>query len=1384
MSRKFSPNKRTYHNVNFVEALEGIIPEHYIDSDIEISGVGKSAVDEVINAHLKTIDIVTSVFYIESKLGQLPTTTISALDEPSGISEYFIKQNTLSQVRPIDFENNILLPLDRSFSDFDTSAELSNWLKSEYIPGTLRNSPTLQFEGLDNYETTTVHKYLVENTNWLYFLCTGTGETYEASNITHDLIVNKLYKSENIEINDVLKGTAEYVFKNYADKPYWRANKIIPEIYLPPEYLSKTSTYTSGTQQLDKWKTMIDVVYSIDTINESDTTVKEAIDTYFSTNALSNSQSSRGPFRRLLEAFSYAMLDISEDVEGLEYLYDIEECPDDYLPHLADLIGWKLYGYDPTKWRIQLANAVDVYKRAGTKESIQFALNNVFPRQTFDIESKLQELWESYIPNLIYYSIATESVYLNTDEYLPHKSNPEQIETLWNRELADAMKVRSFSFEDHDLNLRMVVDRIVEILFDTYPDHFILDRKVFPRNDDNFKFKYRGSIHDFPPWDEENYYVKCLLSGKFIDTLVDQLACFGVRPEFALEVGQYIKENTVLASDNVRMFNTWLMFNESSNYPPNWDLLLKDISKDHSKYFGLWSAKSSHFKTILQASDFDFAKSTIFYDSKLAPKIAAKASKDFSPAHAIPILEVHASASDDFSMSSVNWDYLGFNQSESVADLAGSSVLKNYRQRAVKMTPDRNFKRNDLAYINLSANIIDPDIVVEGLNRITARRRDFNQVISRDGYYDRGGFNGPLSLSPSTIELSLTGTDQGVSSIGFIPLGYIPSACKFQSIDDYNNIPDVYSKCEHLSSTNSFYGVDVSNTFPCRGLDASAIGSDAKHTQYDKNPDKYLDRCQLDPIFATMHSLKEKEKYLLGVSAMSDLSAVLSGIERFTDRPQSWANSSTEYNDLFPTDVKDYDRFKFGRGLHQVYNYYTKLFNRHHTRLELLHQDGANIIAHAFGSIFNNSNFDSYGSVTATLPNAVVSSVDSGVVLGNDTTLFTLGSDVDYGSRIITDVTSNLLVSSTRSYTATAAEWRNHNLIEGVDLIQTSGSSDSNEFTLYNLDKSFAKEGFSNYVFGNPMLKLKAINGLPRVKYSTQLKDVADPDQVSVLKNFFIPDHEFSLKVKYTGGTDDGEYLGGVTLGAWIHTSPEDGYFWSYNTNGKWDYIPADTWDKTKLLANYTHTDSFKDTIKRSDKKDRNPYFCIDQVNDPLRSALSLSENDFKTAMFTFNTKNKPIATPERYYKNYEQVHRTDQDYVIEIFMIPSTNNTDKFLMLDNIDLIDSTLNKKTMIQLYGKSTGLPRDIDPLCDIVSVETTKEEVLQIIKFFNKISGATFRRGDASRTAADTSALFGVSGGSRADDRIGSFNIFWGDAGRDLGGTNMPQYTKVVLGVCGW
>jgi hypothetical protein len=74
-----------------------------------------------------------------------------------------------------------------------------------------------------------------------------------------------------------------------------------------------------------------------------------------------------------------------------------------------------------------------------------------------------------------------------------------------------------------------------------------------------------------------------------------------------------------------------------------------------------------------------------------------------------------------------------------------------------------------------------------------------------------------------------------------------------------------------------------------------------------------------------------------------------------------------------------------------------------------------------------------------------------------------------------------------------------------------------------------------------------------------------------------------------------------------------------------------------------------------------------------------LKKEDFNTTKIPFNTLNRDIKVPFEYYEAHNQVHRTDQDYIIEVFSFPS-KQLDKYMLLDGISVVDLIENERVNI--------------------------------------------------------------------------------------------------------
>ena len=240
------------------------------------------------------------------------------------------------------------------------------------------------------------------------------------------------------------------------------------------------------------------------------------------------------------------------------------------------------------------------------------------------------------------------------------------------------------------------------------------------------------------------------------------------------------------------------------------------------------------------------------------------------------------------------------------------------------------------------------------LPRYNLRRRNFYNSLNKEGFYTRSGRNMPISWDVSTLEYSMVSSVEfptanlKTSSLGFVPLGWIPESCTWTQIDDYRNIPDVYSKCQTLAASTVFNGIPTSSTFPCRGL--SGIGADDKNTQFSLSSlgsrhANYVDRGQLDPFLATIHSIDAQKEILVSAS---DLSGI------------------------------DYADYSFGRGIHKTFKDYTNHYGRHSLAPRVAAEDGPFIFSHIFGPIFENADMQDNGSQAAAYTDFRASSVSGG----------------------------------------------------------------------------------------------------------------------------------------------------------------------------------------------------------------------------------------------------------------------------------------------------------------------------------------------------------------------------------------------------------------------
>jgi len=1277
-----------YYKSNYDTALKYVIPPFYFNEDNKDTEKELDILDKVINSHLNCIAIFSSIL------------DVSTLRDPEQIAPYFIKQNNLTDIDLNDFERKILVPLNISLKSFNSSSEFSDYLKYTLLPGITVNSPTLDF--LQGGSVSANHRYLITNLSWLYFLNNGSPYyAYDPSNIVHDLIINKLYLNQPIFINDGIKGLTEFIWKNYSVCSW---ENTIPEEFSP---LITPTSYTSGTQQLEKLKTLVDVIYSPLLIDSADKRVKNAIDDFLTIGDRIELKSNYGAFSRLIKAFSMAFADYQNTIDRLGIINDLNRCEDNLLPKIAELIGWKLFGSEPDRWRLQLANAVDIYRSTGTKKSIQFAVDSVFGQEVFDISSTVLEQWESYIPNLIYYSLATESTLLK--DY-----------STFTQDVAASLGITSYSFDNFDQNIRSCTDKILEDIVYQFSSNFYLAGELFPLSSADFVFNYRDADHKVPPFEQYPYYTQSVVTKAMIEFIADKLVCYSVPQDFALAVRDFILSN-LLSTEDVAIRNGFLFFTSSVEYPPNWDSIIKDITNTKSEYLPLWNNKSSHFKVILDASGFDFNKNSLESDTRETLKIASQIAGEFSPAHSIPHVLAKITDEENYSNSHTNNNYISFYKTDHGALLtASSNIMSTYGGSALAMaTYKRGLTPTSVATFSrgsvdsLTDSLTSPGGTIANLPRRSHRRRNLKNIIPLEGFYDRTGFNMPTPIANYTTSIN-----------SFIPLGFIPSSLQYVPIPSYSSLPDVYGICETLSSPNSYNGVITSNTYPIRGWQSSST----------------LERGMLNAFLQTLHSIRERVKVEEASAYYYTSSDFYVKNRKWYNVIDSYANTSTELSGNFPNSFDDYLNFEFGRNIHKLYREYCHTFQQHNLFPNILEMHGPNIFSHTFGTIIANlieQNNSPVQFITSSLSDF---------------------KTISYGGEIFSSsgLTSGCyLASSILNYGSGIKEIRSSSLISEIELCQTSGSSSRNNFSIIKLSRENRSEDFINkFIYDNLLIKQTSVDGFGRIIFNISKYPWQDSlysiNNFSPQYNFLTPEHEFSFNLKCLISEPTARTLGGASIGVWIHTEVEDGKVWSFTKDKVWVQHDASGITRSQIVNNYSINTNLlpnqrPDEVIRSQTTQCLRYLIPNNPNKENDAINSFLESEFTDVIVTFNTLNKSIEVPDSYFYNVSNnVHRLNQKYVIEVFTIPVQDN--KYTLFTSFNMQDLTLKDMAQVFVSGVSNGANYG-DIYSKEFKVELTKKDIFNIFKYFNDIRGVYHNTGLASREASKTQAYYEVSGGSR-------------------------------------
>jgi hypothetical protein len=507
-----------------------------------------------------------------------------------------------------------------------------------------------------------------------------------------------------------------------------------------------------------------------------------------------------------------------------------------------------------------------------------------------------------------------------------------------------------------------------------------------------------------------------------------------------------------------------------------------------------------------------------------------------------------------------------------------------------------------------------------------------------------------------------------------------------------------------------------------------------------------LDRGQLHKYVATLHKLQERKKLLEASAYYYNNPAEYVKDSSWRNVLQSYANSSTELSGNFPNQIEDYTRFEYGRDFHKLYKEYTNNFRRHSTSPTILNLDGPLVTAHTFGSVIYNSKFELNGSSAQTYPHLITSSLDN-------------AKPLRYGEGVFTSAATasgTYTASSILNYGSSVSEYRNSGILSHIELCHTTGSSRDNEFTVIDIfGKSKASTRRNPLIGDNVLIRQVAKTGFSRLIFDIS-KYPVDSGYYANTTNFLTPNHEFKLSFNALIGDLDVVSMGGGAVGVWIHTKPELGKVWSFTKDMKWVQHDASGIRKDDVMSRYSHLVNIPEKVRSLEEAGIGPnkFKCakvLDRNNPNVINDLvsTYSEKDFYKVEINFNTSNRTcdrnvITIPVDYINGISSdLHRLNQNYVIEIFTVPQQNN--KFTLFYGLNMVDLTMNK--MAKPYYSLLACGQEE------LRIEMLPEELLTIFKYFNQIAGDfdTGKIGNsagyASRVLTITSGILESRGGSR-------------------------------------
>ena len=656
---------------NYIEIVNKMVPEVYRTVDYREFGSEEDISITFLGKILKAA-VESNIFF-----SAIPDTTggTFTLDE---LAEYFVPSNKKTRLSPQELSNKVLGLYGYNYDSFKSTSALHHFFSGTFLPDAELGNPAGLFAVMDGLgdgmypDIASVNKYLIETLGMFYFMNTSsmvgdTGSTLNVapSSLITEAILGPIQKGFTVTDKDAIETLFSYFWYN-------REHSTFCKSFIPLPFASGISdisalTYSSGLQQLSA--VHIHLNTWTDDMLKDHTFLRDSLNVIMGGGSYPEKMRDAGSFQRLLKAISLGIADISLILEEIGDLLSIDECPDRFLDLLANNIGWIFITGEYSKWRAQLKNAVLVYKSKGSMLGMEAAFKLIFPTGMFSA-SDLTEVWESYLPRLIYYLVKTESFIAKNGSWF------DPIDQLFPGYRPDVKFNQSPQTQEDskDRNCRFMVDAILENIHNQYNNIKINGRdfRELPLwtclPEGNRGFRHRNYPNDnpsppylvsIPPWEKYGFYKGVDFGPDEINLLCKTLS--GSRENFGFEVGvQYVDAlrtmldtamDTVYALSGVPEYsdnNKFLFFTSSHELPPNYAKFVKYGNTATADDFDLWNTRSSHIFTTMSLSNIDNVLSVYdSYKNRSSIQVYTDVLKEFLPLHVTARVQLYHDMEDD-----------------------------------------------------------------------------------------------------------------------------------------------------------------------------------------------------------------------------------------------------------------------------------------------------------------------------------------------------------------------------------------------------------------------------------------------------------------------------------------------------------------------------------------------------------------------------------------------------------------------------------------------------------------------------------------------------------------------------------------------------------------